>query len=119
MSASLIGFGCDLQQKLDAMDRKLRRTRWAGDVGVALYRIARKLDRLAESARQYGWTPDHDRRERQLIQRANEQASKLGSGVTIHRPTEPNAWPLVVVFPGDIRPGDRPEEKGVAVPPRP
>ena len=122
MSEHLIGFGADLQQKLDAMHPKRRRTRWAGDIGIELYNIARKLQRLNENAFNYGTTPADERKEKRLMERARAVAAKLGEGVEVYHQPDSRRWPLYVVFPGDVPKGSGPEtvfEQGVAVPPRP
>ncbi len=122
MSANLIGFGADLQQKLDAMDPALRKARWAGDVGVALYRIAKELHRLRVKGRRARTRAAADRAERRLMQQARQEADKLGNGIVVVRQPDPRAWPMVVVFPDNVPPESGPEavfEQGVAVPPRP
>ena len=121
MSANLIGFGCDLQQKLDAMHPKRRRTRWAGDIGVDLYQIAQNLHRLSVKAASGQSTSADDRRERRMMEQARGQAAKLGKGVEVYRQPHPRGWPLYVVFPGDVPKGSEVEtcyEQGIAVPPR-
>ena len=122
MSENLIGFGCDLQQKLDAMDPKARKARWAGDIGVELFGIAKKLHRLSLKACNSETTPADDRRERRLMEQARQAASRLGKGVEVYRQPDPRGWPLYVVWPGDVRKGEGIEayyEQGVAVPPHP
>jgi hypothetical protein len=122
VSANLIGFGADLQQKLDAMDPKLRKARWAGDVGVALYRIARRLHQLRADVRRGGSTRANDRAEQELMEKARRETNKLGQGIVVVRQPDPRGWPLVIVFSGDVSKGSGPEaafEQGVAVPPRP
>jgi len=122
VSANLIGFGADLQQKLDVMDPKLRKARWAGDAGVALYRIAQRLHQLRADVRRGGSTRANDRAEQELMEKARREANKLGKGIVVVRQPDPRGWPLVIVFPGDVAKGSGPEaafEQGVAVPPRP
>ncbi len=122
MSANLIGFGADLQQKLDAMNPRLRRSRWAGDVGHALFEIAQALHDLDVKAHDGKATQADRDRERRLRKRAREQAHRLGKGIEVHRRRDPRGWPLYVLFPGDVHPGEGPEaifEQAVAVPPRP
>lgn len=123
MSANdLIGFGCDLQQKLDAMDRKLRRARWAGYVAADLYRIAQRLQVLNERARSGRVTSAHKRVERRLLDQARTAVKELGFGIEVYRQPDPAGWPLYVVFSGDVKPGSGIEayyEQGIAVPPRP
>ena len=122
MSANLIGWGCDLQQKLDAMDSKLRRARWAGYVAEELHEIARRLHVLDERARSGCMTSTYDRAERRLLEQARTAVQELGFGIEVHRQPDPGGWPIVVVFPGEIPTGSGPEavfEQGVAVPPRP
>ncbi len=121
MSTNLIGWGCDLQEKLDAMDRKLRRARWAGYVAEELYRIARRLHALGKQARSDRVTSTHDRAERRLLEQARTAVQELGFGIEVYRQPDPG-WPIVVVFPGGVPNGSGPEavfEQGVAVPPRP
>ena len=122
MSANLIGFGADLQQKLDAMDPKLRKARWAGDVGVAFFRIAQRLDGLGTKRTRRRSTAALDRTERELMKQAQREANKLGKGIQVVRNPDPRGWPMVIVFPGNVPKGSGPEaafEQGVAVPPRP
>ena len=122
MSANLIGFGCDLQQKLDKMPPRDRKARWAGDVGVELYRIARKLHRVSEEARDYGTTPAAERREKRLVEQAQEAVNQLGKGIKVFRQPDPAGWPLYIVFPRDVPPRSEMGayfEKGIAVPPGP
>ena len=122
MSANLIGFGCDLQQKLDAMGRKLRRARWAGYVAEELYRIARRLHVLSEQAHSGRATSAYIRTERRLLEQARTTVQELGFGIEVYRQPEPRGWPLYVVFPGDVPKGSGIEvyyEQGIAVPPRP
>lgn len=122
MSAHLIGFGADLQQKLDAMDPKLRKARWAGDVAVALYRIAQRLHRLSADQSRLRSVAVLDRADRELMEQAQYEVNKLGVGIVVIRQPDPLGWPMVIVFPGDVPKGSGPEaafEKGVAVPPRP
>ena len=122
VSANLIGFGCDLQQKLDAMDSKLRRARWAGDVGSDLYRIAQRLHDLDTRARSGRAKPTDARTETRLLTQARAAVVKLGLGIEVHRQPDRRGWPFVVVFPGDAPKGSGPEavfEQGVAVPPLP
>lgn len=122
VSANLIGFGADLQQKLDAMEPKLRKARWAGEVGVALYRIAQRLDRSSIKGSRSRSTRADDRAECKLMEEAQREVKKLGKGIKVVRNPDPRCWPLVVVFPGDVPKGSGPEaafEKGVAVPPGP
>ena len=121
MSTNLIGWGCDLQQKLDAMDRKLRRARWAGYTADELYKIAQRLHALSEQARSGRATSAYDRAERRLLEQARSAVHELGFGIEVYRQPDPG-WPIVVVFPGDVPKGSGPEavfEQGVAVPPRP
>jgi len=118
----LIQFGADLQQKLDAMDPKARKARWAGDVGMALYRIAQRLHRLNEKKAGRKNTAALDRAERELMEQVQGEVNKLGKGIIVVRNPDPRAWPMVIVFPGDVPKGSGPEavfEQGVAVPPRP
>lgn len=122
MSANLIALGADLQQKLDAMEPKLRKARWVGDVGVALYRIAQRLDRLSAKRNRNRSTASSDRTERELIEQAQREVNKLGKGIIAVRNPDPRGWPMVIVFPGDVPKDGDPEavfEQGVAVPPRP
>lgn len=122
MSANLIGWGCDLQQKLDAMDRKLRRARWAGYVADDLYRIAQRLHALGERARTGRVGAAYERTERRLLEQARSAVQELGFGIRVYRQPDPVGWPLYVVFPGDVKPGSGIEvyyEQGIAVPPRP
>ena len=122
MSANLIGWGCDLQQKLDAMDRKLRRARWAGYVAIELFGIAQALQKVSENVRADRGTPRDHRRERNYMEQARRAVQELGFGIEVHRQPDPRGWPIVVVFPGDLSKGSGPEavfEQGVAVPPRP
>lgn len=122
MSASLIGLGADLQQALDKMDRKLRRARWAGYVGVELYGISRRLHRLSENAAQYGTTIAAERREKELLEQARIAVQELGFGIQAYRQPHSFGWPIVVVFPGTVSTGSGPEaifEHGVAVPWKP
>lgn len=122
MSANLIGLGCDLQQKLDAMDRKLRRARWAGNVGEKLYRIARRLHALGKQARSDQVTSAYERTERRLLEQAETAVRELGLGIEIHRQPDPRGWPLYIVFPGEVPRGSEIQayyEQGVAIPPRP
>ena len=122
MSANLIGFGCDMQQKLDAMDSKLRRTRWAGYVAIELYGIARALQKVSENVHTDRATAKDHRRERDYMNQARRAVQELGFGIEVHRQPDPRGWPIVVVFPGDVPQECGPEsvlEKGVAVPPRP
>ena len=121
MSASMIGFGCDLQQKLDAMSPKLRRARWAGYVAEELYGIAQRLHALRERARSGRGSSANDRAQRRLLEQAQVAVQELGFGIEVYRQPEPG-WPIVVVFPGDVPKGSGPEavfEQGVAVPPLP
>ena len=121
MSANLIGLGCDLQQKLEAMDGKLRRARWAGFVGDELYRIAQRLHVLSEQARSGRVTSAYERAEHRLLEQARIAVQELGFGIEVYRQPDPG-WPIVVVFPGDVPKGSGPEavfEQGVAVPPLP
>jgi len=104
------------------MDSKARKVRWAGDVGVALYRIARRLDRLGRKRSQRKSTATLVRTERILIEQARQEANKLGRGIVVVRYPGPHAWPMVIVSPGDVSDGSGPDvvfEKGIAVPPRP
>ena len=122
VSAHLIGFGADLQQKLDAMDPKLRKARWAGDVGVALFRIARRLDSLVQRKAGRKNAAAVDRAERELMEQAQREVNKLGTGIQAVRNPDPRAWTMVIVFPGDVPKGSGPEapfEQGVTVPGRP
>ena len=122
MSADLIGFGADLQQKLDAMDCKLRRARCAGYVASELFGIAQRLHTLSVKARSGRATSADDRAERELLEHARIAVQELGWGIDVYRQPDPWGWPIVVVFPGDIPKGSGPEavyEQGVAVPPRP
>jgi len=122
VSAKLIGFGADLQQKLDAMDPKLRQARWAGDVAVALYRIAQRLHRLSADQSRLRSVAVLNRVERELMEQAQREVNKLGVGIVVIRQPDPLGWPMVIVFPGDVPKGSGPEavfEQGVAVPPRP
>lgn len=122
MSAHLIGFGCDIQQKLDSMDPKTRKARWAGDVGVALYRIAQRLHRLSADQSRLRSVAVLDRAERELIEQAQHEVNKLGVGIVVIRQPDPLGRPMVIVFPGDVPKGSTPEtafEMGVAVPPQP
>ena len=117
----LIAFGCDLQQKLEAMDRKLRRARWAGYVAEELHGIAQRLHALRERARSVRVTSANDRAQRRLLEQARTAVQELGFGIEVYRQPEPG-WPIVIVFPGDVPKGSGPEavfEQGVAVPPRP
>jgi len=117
MSANLIGLGCDLQQKLDAMDRKLRRARWAGYVAGELYDIARRLHALDRTGR-----TGHGADAQDLLEQARSAVEELGFGIEVYRQPDPRGWPLVVVFPGDVPTGSGPEavyEQGIAVPPKP
>ena len=93
MSANLIGFGCDMQQKLDAMDRKLRRARWAGYVAVELYGIAQALQRVSENVRAGRATPRDHRREKDCMEQARRAVQELGFGVEVHRQPEPHGCP--------------------------
>lgn len=122
MSEHLIGFGCDLQQKLDTMQPKQRHLRWAGDVGFELYKIAQKLHRIDVKTREGKRTSADNRKERQLMEQARKQTAKLGKGIEIYLQPDPIGWPLYIVFPGDVPKDCGIEayyEKGVAVPPRP
>ena len=122
MSANLIGWGCDLQQKLDAMDRKLRRARWAGYTADELYKIAQRLHALSERARSGRATSAYDRAERRLLEQARTAVQELGAGIQVYRQPDPRGWPLYVVFPGDVPKGSGIEacyEQGIAVPPQP
>jgi len=122
VSAHLIGFGCDLQQKLDAMDPKTRKARWAGDVGAALYRIAQKFDRLSGKGSRSRNSAAFDRSERDLMEQAQREVNKLGKGIIAVRNPDPRGWPMVIVFQGDVPKDSGPEamfEQGIAVPPRP
>ena len=122
MSVNLIGWGCDLQQKLDAMDRKLRRTRWAGYVAIELYGIAQGLQIVSENVRAGRATPRDHRRERNYMEQARRAVQELGFGIEVYRQPDPHGWPIVVVFPGDVLAGSVCQmyfEKGIAVPPRP
>ena len=123
MSANLIALGADLQQKLDAMDPKSRKARWAGDIGVAVFRIAQQLDSLNKKRLGRRDIPTaFDRTERDLMKQAQREVEKLGTGILAVPNPDPRAWPLVVVFPGDVPKGSGPEavfEQGIAVPPRP
>lgn len=121
MSAHLIGLGCDLQQELDAMDSKLRKARWAGDVGVALYQIAQRLNGLGKRTRSRR-NAAIDLTERELMELAQREVNKLGKGIVAVRNLDPRTWPLVIVFPGAVPKDSGPEvvlEQGIAVPPRP
>ena len=121
MSANLIGFGCHLQQKLDEMDAKSRRARWAGDAGEKLYQIARQLHTLSDRVRCGRSTPADNRTEKRLMGQARNAVRQLGDGIEVHRQPDPCGWPFVVVFPGDVPPGSSAEtylEQGIAVPPR-
>lgn len=121
MSANLIGWGCDLQQKLDLMNRKLRRARWAGYVAVELYGIAQRLQALKEKARSGRATSAYDRAERRLLEQARTAVQELGFGIEVYRRPDPG-WPIVVVFPGDVPKASEIQayfEQGIAVPPRP
>ena len=63
-----------------------------------------------------------DRKDRRLMQQAQEQADSLGRGIQVYRQGDPMGWPLYVVFPGDVDRGQGVEsyyEQGIAVPPRP
>lgn len=120
MSKYLIGFGCDLQQKLDATNNRLRRSRWAGDVGEALYRIARQLHAVNVKASRSGRM--NRRATATLLADAQLAVNRLGKGIEVHRQSNPIAWPLYVVFPGDVRADSDFQaiyEQGIAVPPRP
>ena len=122
MSEHLIGFGCDLQQKLEAMKPKHSRTQWAGDVGIELYKIAQKLHRIDVKTRESKRTSTDNSKERQLMDQARKQTAKLGKGIEVHRQPDPIGWPLYIVFPGDVPQGSGYEayyEQGIAVPPRP
>jgi hypothetical protein len=122
MSANLIGLGADLQQKLDAMDSKLRKAPWAGDVGDALYQIAQRLHSLNVNASRGRSTRADDRAERELMDQAQREVNKLDKGIIALRSSDPRGWRIVIVFPGDVPKGSGPEaalEQGVAVPPRP
>ena len=122
MSANLIGFGCDLQQKLDTMDARQRKTRWAGDGGHELHRIARKLHALSLRVSESGGSAADDRRDRRLLRQAQTQVDRLGKGIQVYRQGDPTGWPLYIVFPGDVPRGQGVEsyyEQGIAVPPRP
>jgi len=125
VSANLISFGADLQQKLDAMDPKLRKARWTGDVAVALYRIAQRLDRLNQKTARSGTgrgSSAYDRAERKLMEQAQREVNRLGKGIVVLRNPDPRAWPMVIVFPGDVPKDSGLEvvfEQGVAVPPEP
>jgi hypothetical protein len=122
MSANLIGWGCDLQQKLDLMRPKLRRARWAGYVAAELFTIAKRLHVLGERARCGRMTPAHERAERRLLEQARSAVQELGFGIEVYRQPDPVGWPMVVVFPGDVPRGSGPDavfEQGIAVPPRP
>jgi hypothetical protein len=116
-----IAFGCDLQQKLDAMDRKLRRARWAGYVAEELHRIAQRLHALSEQACSGRATSAYERAERRLLEQARTAVQELGFGIEVYRQPDPG-WPIVVVFPGDVPKASGIEsyyEQGIAVPPRP
>ena len=122
MSADLIGFGCDMQQKLDAMDSKLRRARWAGHVAIELYGIAQALQNVSENVHAGHATPRDHKRDRDYMNQARRAVQELGFGIEVHRQPDPRGWPIVVVFPGDVPHGSGPNsilEHGVAVPPRP
>lgn len=122
MSANLIGLGADLQQKLDAMDARLRRARWAGAVGVALYEVAVELRRLRARRINRRSRAARRRAESRLLDRAQREADKLGDGVAVLRTPDPLGWPIVVVFPQDVPEDAGPEtafEQGVAIPPEP
>ena len=122
MSENLIGFGCDLQQKLDAMKPELRRARWAGYVAVELYGIAQRLQVLNEKARTGRPTSPDKRAGKRLLVQARSAVQELGAGIRVFRQSDPAGWPLYVVFPGDVPEGSGQEayiEQGVAVPPRP
>lgn len=122
MSENLIGFGADLQQKLHTLPPKWRRSRWAGDAGVELYKVSRQLHRLNENTFNYGTSPSDERKEKRLLERARRAAAGLGHYVEVYHQRDPRRWPLYVVFPGDVRKGEGIEayyEQGVAVPPRP
>ena len=85
MSANLIGFGADLQQKLDAMHHKQRCAPWAGYAADDLYRIAQRMHALSEQARSGETTSAHDRAERRLIERARVSVQTLGRGIEVYR----------------------------------
>jgi hypothetical protein len=122
MSANLIGWGCDLQQGLDAMNRKLRRARWAGIVGEKLYRIARRLHALDRQPRTARSASAIARTEQRLLDEARIVVQELGHGIGVYRQQYRHGWPIVIVFPGDIPAGSGPEsflEQGIAVPPKP
>lgn len=122
MSANLIGWGCDLQQKLDAMETKLRRARWAGYVADELYRIAQRLHVLGNQARSVRSTSAYERVERRLLEQARIAVQELGFGITVYRQPDPVGWPLYIVFPGDVSKTSDVQvyyEQGIAVPPRP
>ena len=118
MSANLIGWGCDLQQKLDAMDRKLVRARWAGYVADDLYRIAQRLHALNLQPRSGRMKPAHERAERHLLGEARTAVQELGFGIEVYRQPQPLSS-FVVLFPGNVPKGSGPEavfEQGVWVP---
>ena len=122
MSANLIGLGADLQQKLDAMDQKLRRARWAGYVAEKLYRVAQKLHTIDVQVSQGMDTHADNRAEKRLMDQARVAVAELGHGVEVIRQRVPVGWPLYVVFPADVPRGSGIEanyEQGIAVPPRP
>ena len=85
----LIGFGADLQQKLDAMHPKRRCARWAGYAADDLYRIAQRLHALSEHARSARATSAHDRAESRLIERARVSVQTLGRGIEVYRQPDP------------------------------
>ncbi len=90
MSSNLIGLGADLQQKLDAMAPKDRQARWAGDVGVALFGISRKLHTLGMKIEASGTVTAADkRREQGLMKEAKQHVAALGKGVEVHRQPYP------------------------------
>jgi hypothetical protein len=118
----LIYWGCDLQQKLEAMDRSLRRARWAGYVGEKLYRIARRLNDSDQRSRTGRGASGIERTEQRLLDEARIVVQELGHGIEVYRQPYPNGWPIVIVFPGDVPAGSGPEaflEQGIAVPPKP
>ena len=122
VSANLIGFGADLQQKLDAMDGRSCRARWAGYVASELFGIAERLHPLSVKARSGRATSADDRAEKQLLEQGRIAVQELGFGISVYTQPDPWGWPIVVVFPGDVPKGSGPEsvfEQGVAVPPRP
>lgn len=119
---NLIFLGADLQQKLDAMETKLRRARWAGYVANDLYRIAQRLHALGKQARSVRATSAFERVERRLLEKARIAVQELGFGIEVYRQPDPVGWPIVVVFPGDVSNTSDIHarfEQGIAVPPRP